>query len=244
MAEATTQITVTPKQLGKHLRSIRRRKGLSLSEVARGAGLSRRELGAYERGKLPIPESDLWVLAGSCGVDVSELMPSASSLELTAAAEATSVGDTVNQLRRHHDDAGVTAYLHTLQKLQALPAGKRIPVKERELDEIATALGSTPRSIEQKLQEVLNVSPDEAERLRAMILVPPNAKGRPRALAAAPSALPAPAPALAAAPVAPPAPAPAPPISPFADVPTPTPFAPPAPPAPTPVPTVETPEPE
>jgi len=68
MAEATTQITVTPKQLGKHLRSIRRRKGLSLSEVARGAGLSRRELGAYERGKLPIPESDLWVLAGSCGV--------------------------------------------------------------------------------------------------------------------------------------------------------------------------------
>ena len=28
MAEATTQITVTPKQLGKHLRSIRRKKGL------------------------------------------------------------------------------------------------------------------------------------------------------------------------------------------------------------------------
>src|SRR3954471_1951884 len=179
MVQAPTQITVTPKQLGKHLRSIRRKKGLSLSEVARGAGLSRRELVAYERGKVPIPESDLWVLAGSCGVDVSELMPSASSLELTAAANATSVGDTVSQLRRGQD-AGVTPYLHTLQKLQALPAGKRIPVKERELEEIATALGSTPRSIEQKLQEVLNVSPDEAERLRAMILVPPNTKGRPR----------------------------------------------------------------
>jgi transcriptional regulator with XRE-family HTH domain len=190
MAEATTQITVTPKQLGKHLRSIRRKKGLSLSEVARGAGLSRRELVAYERGKVPIPENDLWVLAGSCGIDVAELMPTTtSSMELTVAASATSVSDTISQLRQGQEDAGITAYLHTLQKLQALPAGKRIPVKERELEEIATALGSTPRSIEQKLQDVLHVSPDEAERLRAMILVPPNGRGRPRALAASPSAL-------------------------------------------------------
>src|SRR5882757_7771820 len=133
MAEASVQ-TANSKQLGKQLRSVRRRKGLSLSEVARGAGLSRRELVAYERGKVPIPESDLWVLAGSCGVDVAELMPSTSSRELTAAANATSVGDTVSQLRRSQDDAGVTPYLHTLQKLQALPAGKRIPVKDRELE--------------------------------------------------------------------------------------------------------------
>ena len=143
MAEATTEISVTPKQLGKHLRSIRRKKGLSLSEVARGAGLSRRELVNYERGKAAIPESDLWVLAGSCGVDVAELMPTTSTHELTAAASSTSVGDSVSQLRRGQEDAGITAYLHTLQKLQALPAGKRIPVKERELEEIATALGST-----------------------------------------------------------------------------------------------------
>src|SRR3954454_13823607 len=187
MAHAsTTELTVTPKELGKHLRSVRRKKGLSLSEVARGAGLSRRELVAYERGKVTIPEKDLWVLAGSCGVDIADLVPITSTFELTEAANSTSVGDTVSQLRRSQADAGVTAYLHTLQKLQALPAGKRIPVKERELEEIATALGSTPRSIEQKLQEVLNVSPDEAERLRAMILVLPNTK-RPRALAAAPS---------------------------------------------------------
>src|SRR3954465_13013581 len=112
MADAsTTELTVTPKELGKHLRSVRRNKGLSLSEVARGAGLSRRELVAYERGKLPIPESDLWVLAGSCGVDVAELVPTSSALELTEAASATSVGDTVSQLRRGQEEAGVTQYL-------------------------------------------------------------------------------------------------------------------------------------
>src|SRR5262249_19857316 len=134
MAEAPAQITVTPKQLGKHLRSIRRGKGLSLSEVARGAGLSRRELVAYERGKAPIPESDLGVRAGSCGVAVAELVPSEPSNELAVVASATTIGDTVNQLRRAQEDLGITPYLHTLQKLQALPPGKRIPVKERELE--------------------------------------------------------------------------------------------------------------
>ena len=129
MAEASAELTVTPKQLGKHLRTVRRKKGLSLSEVARGAGLSRRELVSYERGKLPIPESDLWVLAGSCGVDVGELVPSTSSMELVLAADTTTVGDTVTQLRRHQEDKGLAPYMHTLQKLQSLPPGKRIPVK-------------------------------------------------------------------------------------------------------------------
>ena len=54
---------------GNESQAGKQKKGLSLSEVARGAGLSRRELVSYERGKLPIPESDLWVLAGSCGVE-------------------------------------------------------------------------------------------------------------------------------------------------------------------------------
>src|SRR4051795_12537671 len=99
MADAsTTELTVTPKELGKHLRSVRRRKGLSLSEVARGAGLSRRELVAYERGKVEIPESDLWVLAGSCGVDVSELVPAREETQALTAGPST-IGDSIAVLR-------------------------------------------------------------------------------------------------------------------------------------------------
>jgi len=183
MAEAP-EITVTPKQLGKHLRTVRRNKGLSLSEVARGAGLSRRELVAYERGKLPIPESDLWVLAGSCGVDVAELVPETSSRELVVAADATTVGDTVTQLRKNLADVGLAPYLHTLQKLQALPPGKRVPVKERELQAIADALGREPSTMDQRLQQVLNVSADEAARIRLLILAPAAPRRAPKALAA------------------------------------------------------------
>ena len=104
---------------------------------------------------------------------------------MLAAAPATSIGDTVTQLRRTTRTAGITPYLGTLHKLQALPAGKRVPVKERELDAIATALGSTPASVEQKLQDVLQVSPEEAKRLRAIIVAPPGGRGKLKAIAAA-----------------------------------------------------------
>src|SRR6516162_4145731 len=106
-------INPTPKQIGRHLREVRRRKGLSLSEVARGAGLTRRELNAYEKGKVAVPDSDLFVIAGSCGVDVTELRPESAplALEYTAepepapvpvvpAAMPSSIEDTVNFLRR------------------------------------------------------------------------------------------------------------------------------------------------
>ena len=192
MAEASLELTVTPKQLGKHLRDVRRKKGLSLSEVARGAGLSRRELVAYERGKVPIPESDLWVLAGSCGVDVAELMPRTSAPELAAGASAT-IGDTVAQLRRNQDDADLAPYLASLHRLKELAPGKRVPVKDRELKAIADALGREPKAMEQRLQKVMHVSPEEASRLREIILPPIRPRPAPKAIEAPAAEIPAPA---------------------------------------------------
>src|SRR5215470_5540969 len=110
MADASPLPTATlpaanAKELGKHLRAVRRAKGLSLTEVARGAGLSRRELVNYERGKVEIPESDLWVLAGACGVDVAELLPSSepsrepTSLTPAVVTAPSSMEDAIFQLR-------------------------------------------------------------------------------------------------------------------------------------------------
>ena len=73
--QAVSFSEAAPEEIGRHLRALRRRKGLSLGEVARSAGLTRRELVAYEKGTVPIPESDLWCLAGSCGVDMADLLP-------------------------------------------------------------------------------------------------------------------------------------------------------------------------
>jgi transcriptional regulator with XRE-family HTH domain len=45
----------SPRQLGRHLKHVRRKQGLSRAEVARSAGLTRRELAAYERGRVNVP---------------------------------------------------------------------------------------------------------------------------------------------------------------------------------------------
>ena len=113
------------------------------------------------------------MLAGSCGVDVSELMPQQASAPELAAGASTTIGDTVAQLRRGQDDAGLAPYLATLTRLRELPPGKRVPVKDRELEAMAEALGREPAAIEQRLQRVMQVSPEEATRLREIILPRP-----------------------------------------------------------------------
>src|SRR5260370_35802672 len=64
----------SPKDVGRNLREVRKQQGLSRGAAARSAGLTRRELAAYERGKVEVPESDLWCPAGSCGVALSALL--------------------------------------------------------------------------------------------------------------------------------------------------------------------------
>jgi transcriptional regulator with XRE-family HTH domain len=63
-----------------HLKALRRSHGLSRAQVARSAGLTRRELRRYERGRT-VSESDLRSIAGSCGVDVATLLAGADGDE-------------------------------------------------------------------------------------------------------------------------------------------------------------------
>jgi transcriptional regulator with XRE-family HTH domain len=138
MTQTFSPPEVSPKEMGKHLREVRRKKGLSLSEVARGAGLSRRELVAYERGKTPIPESDLWVLAGSCGVDVAELRPIAAPRAIEAGPE--SITDSITQLRRTHDGAEAPSSSATAIEAPPEPIAD-VPTGLLQMPETESALG-------------------------------------------------------------------------------------------------------
>src|SRR5262245_12520017 len=180
MADASPLQTATPpvasaKELGKHLRAVRRAKGLSLSEVARGAGLSRRELVNYERGKVDIPESDLWVLAGSCGVDVADLAPPTEPTQPTSLTPAlrtapSSMEDAIFQLRANQPEAMLQRHLDTLHSLRALPPGSPVQLQDRERESMAASLGGDAATIESRLVDRMHVSSDEARRLRAFIV--------------------------------------------------------------------------
>jgi transcriptional regulator with XRE-family HTH domain len=168
MDKARTLAKPSPKRVGKQLRALRRKKGLSLSEVARGTGLSRRELVAYERGKVEIPDSDLWVLAGACGVDVSELVPPAEVPALVAAP--SSIEDAITHLRSGQDDYVLNRHLNTLAALRALPPGSQVQLQDSERASMVETLGPDPGAIEQQLVDRMRVSREEAARLRELIL--------------------------------------------------------------------------
>jgi transcriptional regulator with XRE-family HTH domain len=173
MAKTARRDGPSSRQLGRHLKQIRRKQGLSRAEVARSAGLTRRELGAYERGSVDVPESDLWCLAGSCGVDVSELLPSRDPLNVSSDLSSLAVGDSIRHLRGPTEPDGLLReYLSMIYELRNLPPGSRVPLREPDLMTLADALGGTPDAIEQKLTELIGASHEEAARLRAMILPP------------------------------------------------------------------------
>ncbi len=163
----------SPQDVGRQLRHVRRKQGLSRSEVARSAGLTRRELAAYERGRVDIPESDLWCLAGSCGVDVGELLPHRDKLRVDSDLSSLAIGDTIRHLRSPGEPDGLlTEYLSMIYELRNLPPGTRVPLRDEDLHTLADALGGSPDLIESRLGELIGANREEAARLRAMILPP------------------------------------------------------------------------
>lgn len=163
----------SPKDVGRTLRQVRKQQGLSRTVVARSAGLTRRELSAYERGRVEVPESDLWCLAGSCGVEVGELLPRREPLRISGDLSEIGVGDTVRRLRTPVEPDGLLhEYLAMIYELRNLPAGSRIPLRQNDLVALADALGGTPEAIERRLVQLIGATPNEAARLRAMIMPP------------------------------------------------------------------------
>jgi transcriptional regulator with XRE-family HTH domain len=76
-----------------HLKALRRAHGLSRAQVARSAGLTRRELRRYERGR-KVAEAELRSIAGSCGVDVADLVAGPDEDARRALAELDAGWDT------------------------------------------------------------------------------------------------------------------------------------------------------
>ena len=78
MAKSVTtkeSIDASPKAVGRRLRKIRIDQGLARGAAARSAGLTRRELARYERGRRHLRIGELRSIAGSCGVELDALLP-------------------------------------------------------------------------------------------------------------------------------------------------------------------------
>ncbi|HUV10480.1 MAG TPA: helix-turn-helix transcriptional regulator, partial [Acidimicrobiia bacterium] len=169
--EGTQDAPRNAKDVGRHLRELRRERGLSRADVARSAGLTKRELAAYERGSTEIPDHDLFCLAGSCGVDVDDLLPGRDDLRVGSSGSSLTIGNRTQAAAGSGPDDVLRTFADMINQLRVLGPGAPVPWRAEDMTALAQALGGTPASIEARLVEVTGASREEAAQMRA-ILVP------------------------------------------------------------------------
>ena len=148
---------------GRRIRAVRRKQRLSRSAVARSAGLTRREVAAYERGA-SVPAADLWCIAGSCGVDVGELLAHREPLQV--GADTLSIGDTVRRLRDGATtDEVLTGYAEMVRSLRGLGPDEPADVREADVAALADSLDASPDEVQSRLDDLLGAPgvPDSHE---------------------------------------------------------------------------------
>jgi transcriptional regulator with XRE-family HTH domain len=96
------QHDIRPEDMGARLRAVRELSGADLRDVAKSAGLSRRELQAAERGVRRLSPDQLHALAGALSVDTDVLVGVGFEGELVRAG---SVDDRIDHVIGHDPEA-------------------------------------------------------------------------------------------------------------------------------------------
>ena len=159
-------------RVGAALRAARRSAGLRRRDAAARVGLDAKHLRNYERGSAQIPEDVANRLAGEYGCDPSQLLPERPTASVILEPRRVSVAGASKALRSDdpHPDEVLRGYLGLLYEIRSTKPGTEIPLRDKDLEALADALGGSPDAIETRLIELMDVTRDEAAAIRATLL--------------------------------------------------------------------------
>lgn len=159
------------RRTGERLRAARERLGLSRGKAARRAGLGRRELAAYEKGRWRVPETTMARLAHTYGIPTGEVVPSRGHSTVQVDADRVSAGGNSRRLPPDPTPDDVLAeYLGLVRQLRGLEAADEMELRDRDLAALASALGDKPEEIEDRLVELVHCTREEARVIRRELL--------------------------------------------------------------------------
>jgi len=147
----------SPRDLGRQLRELRRSQGMSRYHAARSAGLTRRELAAYERGRDPVPLGDLASMAGAFGVDVATLLGERDALHVSTDGTSLRMGEHHRELDAPvAPEALLSEYLSMVEEARAPspsdpPPGSPPALRSADLSTLAAVLGGRPEAVERRI---------------------------------------------------------------------------------------------
>lgn len=173
---APTTSLIPPRRLGSLLREARASQGRSLTDLTTASGLSLVELDDIEHGRRDLDETTLGALITAYGVEGADLVPARAQLVIDLDDGRIAVNRTdVDVDPASGPDAVLTRYLALVYRLRDLPPGTRIPLREIDVDVLATALSLPAEDITTRLERLVDsesaVERDQ-QRIRRQLLLP------------------------------------------------------------------------
>ena len=167
---------VPPRRLGWLLRQARLAGGLELDELSSRAGLSVAELDDIEHGRRNLEGIRVDLLVAAYGVEGPELVPERSRLVIDLDAGQISVHQTAFGLDpTSGPDAVLARYLALVYRLRNMPIGSRLPLRDVDLDVLATALELVDTDVERRLDRLMATETaveQDQRRIRRQLLYP------------------------------------------------------------------------
>jgi transcriptional regulator with XRE-family HTH domain len=165
------QPTVSARRLGELLGNARQSAGLSRREAASVAGVTPQAIRAYERGSESVPDDVAEKLAAAYGCSLATLLPSRGVDPVSLEPGRLHVGSASAPLGSDDppSDEVLRSYLGLLYELRDAKPGSELPLRDRDLDALAAALGDDPETIEVRLVELMDVTREEAAAMRATL---------------------------------------------------------------------------
>ncbi|MDW3218532.1 MAG: helix-turn-helix domain-containing protein [Acidimicrobiales bacterium] len=173
---SSTTSLVPPRRLGGLLREARVAAGLELDDLIEGTALSVVELDDIEHGRRDLDEGMLHTLVHIYGVQDADLVPARSQLVIDLDEGRIGVNHTdldVDPLSG--PDAVLARYLALVYRLRGLRIGASLPLRDVDLEVLATALELEAEDVETRLHRLIG---DEAtieqdqRRIRRQLLLP------------------------------------------------------------------------
>jgi transcriptional regulator with XRE-family HTH domain len=163
---------ISSRRLGAALHEARVTAGLSRRETAARAGCTTRQLRAFERGEAQPDDAQMERLALACSRPVGAIVPTRDDAPVALADGRLHVGESSASLRSDEPptEEVLRSYLGVVYEMRDSKPGARIPLRDRDLDALAAALGSDPEIVETRLVELMDVTREEAAAMRSALI--------------------------------------------------------------------------
>ena len=163
---------ISSRRLGAALHEARVTAGLSRRETAARAGCTTRQLRAFERGEAQPDDAQMERLALACSRPLGAIVPTRDDAPVALADGRLHVGESSASLRSDEPptEEVLRSYLGVVYEMRDSKPGARIPLRDRDLDALAVALGSDPEIVETRLVELMDVTREEAAAMRSALI--------------------------------------------------------------------------